>query len=547
MLWLAICLPYLSLEVFTRTLTPPVSNRIEERQKVRPPSGFRLPDGPAVAVCNHLRVLQSNEVAQIHGVHPGTKRATALALAPEIQLIDRAPDKELTARLRVAQWLLQFSPLVSLQFLTVPVANAQGQHSPLGVLVDISGSLKLFGGLQTLTTRIASGLMELGYQAQWACAPTPHGAWLLAQHQPACVVESLPLLNARLASVPLGLLSTFAQPKGVKQLDTLHGLGAHTLKDLAALPRPGIARRFGPELLDELDRALGRVPEPRLSIEVPRDFALKLELLAQVENAEALNFAGRRLLIELTAWLTVQHAGVRSFCFLAHHDSHPATAINIELAQASRDLARLSLLLRERLEKTQLIEAVHSLELVCKDVVSLHQNNQQLFPSPEQMQEGLGRLVERLQSKLGAATVQSMSLANDHRPENAYKLEPITKLPPSKAPKEPSSTKSISSNTSSNTNATLPKHNILPRPLWLLPQVISIGEQKNRPWYRSPLKLLAGPERIESGWWDDDLVQRDYFIAEDHEAVLYWIYRTRAVAKEQSEPVAQWFIQGVFG
>ena len=35
------------------------------------------------------------------------------------------------------------------------------------------------------------------------------------------------------------------------------------------------------------------------------------------------------------------------------------------------------------------------------------------------------------------------------------------------------------------------------------------------------------PERIEGGWWDATLVQRDYFIAEDDQAKWLWIYRTR--------------------
>ena len=40
-------------------------------------------------------------------------------------------------------------------------------------------------------------------------------------------------------------------------------MGVHTIGECLALPRDGLARRFGQQLLDELDRALGRLPDAR--------------------------------------------------------------------------------------------------------------------------------------------------------------------------------------------------------------------------------------------------------------------------------------------
>jgi protein ImuB len=543
MLWLAVHLPRLSLEVFIRALVPTESSRIQQRQVGRASTGHQLPEGPSIAVCNRLQVIDANDVAQVHGIHRGTKRATALALAPHTVLIDRDTVKESQALLRVAHWLLQFTPIVSLQEVK---ARHPTQKDTRGVVLDVSGSIKLFGGLETVMTRIRSGLIELGYEAHLACAPTPHGAWILALHQPNCVVQQLALLNARVGSAPIELLST-----SHKHLDTLHGLGVRTLKDLAGLPRPGIARRFGPELIAELDRVLGKIPEPREVIEAAREFHLKLELLAQIENAQALLFAGRRMLLELTAWLTVQHAGVRHFTFEALHEDQSPTTIRLDLAEPSRDIDRLTLLLRERLEKVKLPQPTHSLLLSCDEVVGLNGSNSQLFPSPQQTQEGLGRLVERLQAKLGKETVQHMTLTQDHRPENAYRLEPITGFgntaatKPNNKPAKPNNKPAVS--VRAPPICVADTIHTLPRPLWLLPDAIPITERQERPWYRGPLQLLAGPERIEGGWWDDNLVQRDYFIAEDEQAVLYWIYRSRAMPTIQSEEAAAWYVQGVFG
>jgi protein ImuB len=114
-------------------------------------------------------------------------------------------------------------------------------------------------------------------------------------------------------------------------------------------------------------------------------------------------------------------------------------------------------------------------------------------------------------------------IAQDHRPEDAYELRPLDDI------KRLANSEPIL--------ACLPG---LPRPIWFFAQALSIGERQNRPYYQSTLHLLAGPERIESGWWDNHLVQRDYFIAEDEQNNLYWLYRQRF-------PAPGWFIQGRFG
>jgi protein ImuB len=91
-----------------------------------------------------------------------------------------------------------------------------------------------------------------------------------------------------------------------------------------------------------------------------------------------------------------------------------------------------------------------------------------------------------------------------------------------------------------------------PRPLWLLHQPIALRERNQRPWWHGPLRLLSGPERIEGGWWDCHLVQRDYFIAEDEHAQWFWIYRTRGnqaapQAGSSRDVDASWYLQGIFG
>jgi protein ImuB len=61
--------------------------------------------------------------------------------------------------------------------------------------------------------------------------------------------------------------------------------------------------------------------------------------------------------------------------------------------------------------------------------------------------------------------------------------------------------------------------------------------------------LLAGPERIESGWWDGGEIARDYFIARTGDQALVWVFRERPSLQSASGPPARgggWYLHGLF-
>ncbi len=519
MIWLGVHFPWLCLDVFLR-------GHLDTRIGT-------APDRPPLAVCDRTHVLQACPLARQLGVLPGQKRATALALAPSLDCRERDPAREQRALAQAADWALQFTPLVSLQTTPAPgLPGVSAPPQPAGLLLEIEASLRLFGGREPLIARLRGGLADLGFTVHIACAPSATGAWLLARHQDGALADSPATLNARLASVPAHLLDT-AQA----HLETLEALGARQIKPLALLPRAGLARRFGRGLLLELDRAFGRVPEPREWHEAPATHQAGLELLADVEDAQALLFGARRLLVPLCGWLAARHAATRHLALHAQHDDAPDTTITLQPADPTRDADRLTALLREKLAVLRLRAPVHSLRLHCEDVVAQSPDNPALFPLPASARESLGRLIERLQARLGRDRVLRLMPSADHRPERAYQLAcasvdaMVAEPAPPGRPAVPA-----------------PHWGSLPRPLWLLDPPQAIEERNNRPHWHGPLSLLAGPERIETGWWDNHLVQRDYFIACDDEDHLLWIYRERLPeASPRPAHAGGWFLQGRFG
>ncbi len=218
---------------------------------------------------------------------------------------------------------------------------------------------------------------------------------------------------------------------GREHWEALQGMGLRQVGDLLGLPRAGLARRFGETLLAEIDAAFGRRPDPREAIVPARLFESRLELFARADSTEQVLHGAAVLLARLVAWLAAQHAFVRRFRLLMHHETRwqqgdrtpQATALEIALAEPSRDSAHLLVLLRERLAQVQLPAPTLELALQAEDIVKRAAPNSELFPTRQSENEGLTRLIERLQARLGADQVQRLASVEDHRPERASRRE----------------------------------------------------------------------------------------------------------------------------
>jgi protein ImuB len=372
----------------------------------------------------------------------------------------------------IAAWACQFTPKASLE-------------PPQGLLLEVEGSLRLFGGLQPLMQKLRAGMEQIGVQASMATAPTARAALWLSRSRGGNLEEAA--LEVACSGEPLAFLRS---------------IGIATLGALMRLPREGLARRCGQALLDDLDRALGAAPEARAFFSPPPRFVAKLELAAQVAHAEGLLFAARRLLVQLEGLLTARQAGVRNFTLILMHEDGQ-TRIEIGLASCAREAGRLAQVLHPRFSTLKLAQPVQAIVLEAGDFAPLHGRTGGMFGDAGAEAEGWARLLERLRARLGHEAVSGLATHPDHRPEHAWRrVEPGEWDP----------------------------HEFCqpgPRPAWLL---------HPRPIPENSFELLAGPERIESGWWDGDEAGRDYFIAQLDDAGLAWLYRDKE----------GWFLHGLF-
>lgn len=427
-------------------------------------------------------------------------RDSALALVPGLIVCERECEREDAALKEIACWAGQFTPAVSLD-------------PPACVLLEVQASLRLFGGAEALAGRIRSQCRELGFHAELAGAPTPLAARWLARAGDHALIPERTGLDEAIDRLPLDVLDC---PDGV--LELLWSIGALTLGDCRRLPRQGLARRGALAMIEQIDRALGRLPDPRPGFVAPATHAARLELTVPQAQAESLIFAAGRLVTGLAAWLTARHAGVERFTLRLEHEHAEPAALTMTLGTPSRDASRLMALVREHLARLDLLEPVCALVLQAQDIEPLAGTSRPLFARHGGEGEQVAMLLERLRARLGDEAVYRMESTADHRPEYASRA-----AAPGCAPGP-----DIRSGS--------------PRPLWLLAQPRRLVSRESRPWLEAPLRLLAGPERIESGWWDESPaaeVRRDYFIAAGAADELLWVYR------ELATPQA-WYLHGIF-
>lgn len=422
--------------------------------------------------------------------------SAALALHGALRVCPRERRAETLALESLAAWAGQFSSLVTIV-------------EPQALLLEVGGSLRLFGGLEALLAQIEFGLAGLGYRAQFGVAPTPLAATWLARAAAETPVTDPARLAGALAPLPIEVLDLAAGER-----EGFEGMGIRQLGDVLRLPRDGLARRWGAEFVAALDRALGRLADPRRNHVLAASHEAQLALPGSVDTVEAILFALNRLVQELAGVLRARVAGVQEVMLTLRHPGAEETRVSLGLVAPTRDARHLLELFRERLERSTLKAPVETLVLSAPKLAPHASSNLDLFGSRQTAGEAAGALIERLRARLGTRAVQGFKAVAEHRPELAFRYA------------EPGEASTLVESGD--------------RPFWLLPEPLPLELRDGRPWLDGALEFEGGGERIESGWWDGRAVARDYFTARNGRGERYWVFRDLPEAR-------RWWLHGVFG
>ena len=390
------------------------------------------------------------------------------------------------------------------------------------LLLEVGASERLFGGRKRLLRRLLKAGLET---IPWAVGPTALVALSLLRVQregallPTEVPEGLPLATF-----------TAARP----HLATLERIGVTTLGQLAGLPRAGLSRRFGSELLQALDMACGQRPERYEWIQLPASFNEGVELPYLATSAPDLMQACMHLLSRLQTWLQGRNLGVLGMELewtldLRRLDGKllpGSEKLQLRTAQPTQDMRHLRRLASEQLSRTTIAAPANFLRLRSLEAVPWGGRSTSLLPEDHKPGERLHELVERLSVRLGEHNVTRMHPRQDHRPESMQEWRPAIACQAS------------SDREAQQEDALLPP--------WLLREPLQLQVKGDQPWYQGPLQLLTRARRIEAAGWDPQITEpvlRDYFVARGEKTGLLWVFRERLSLDQEH---AQWFLHGLY-
>ncbi|HEX7130326.1 MAG TPA: DNA polymerase Y family protein [Rhodanobacteraceae bacterium] len=452
----------------------------------------------------------------------GVLRRRADAQAP-LALMDGPPharvlvdvnDAAARAGLRAGQPLTAARALLA-HFDAVPFDAGEAEHShrflaavayryssevallPDAIVLEVGHSRALFGPWPKLARRLRDDLAQLGFRHRLAAAPTPHAARALAECGDGGAILEAKDLRAGLSRLPVS-------HAGLPDEDaaTLMQMGLRTLGQVLDAPRDGLRRRFGHGLLQALDRLAGHAPDGLARYRPPDRFVQRIEFEPEVGNLSALLFPLRRLTGDLAAYLSGRDGGVQRFTLELEHRANDCTRVQVGLLEPLRDPEALFEFSRGRLEAQRLHAPVRVLRLLAEELPPFVPAGRDLFDRRPSHALTMAQLRERLRARLGDDAIYRLHDTPDPRPERAQSRDDEGVL-----------------------------DETLPRPTWLLERPIPL---------RGPTpELLAGPERLETGWWDGEPVRRDYYVARTTQGQRAWIF----CATGQRGP---WMLHGWF-
>lgn len=460
------------------------------------------------------RLVCVSQAAAAAGLRAGMALAEARAFCP--QLITHRNNARAVALLLGAlrRWALRYCPWVAVD-------------GTDGLVLDISGAAHLMAGEAALLDDLTARLGHMGFAARAGLADTRGAAWALARFGGRDVMPAGGYTIAPPGTLPdaIGPLPLAGLRLESETLVALERLGLRVIRDLAALPRASLARRFGQEVVLRLDQALGVVPEPVSPAAEPPHFGVRLSFPDPIGLRGDIEAGLMRLLDRLCDRLHAADRGARRLRLeIARADGSRAEA-EIGLARPMRRPDDMAALFFRALDDIDAGFGIDMLRLTAP--LTEHLPAEQVTTTGQTRADALADLLTRLGNRVGFERLIRFLPADSHIPERSFVVASAAHAEPSTGWPDG-----------------------LLRPLLLFtPEPLSCPPDLPTPpprfvWRRRSFRVLAvqGPERITAEWWLDDPAWRsglrDYWRVETHEGPRLWLFHT--------PQTGGWAVQGVF-
>ena len=364
------------------------------------------------------RVFAMNHPARLLGLEPGMSRVQAESFPVAVLRRDRQQEELSFAELiSCAQ---QFSPRIE------TIASPQEESCGATLVLDITGSERLFGTAQQIATTLWHSIRDAGYDPNVAAARNAYVAILAARGIPGVQTIASGREVETLAPLPLIVLDI-----GDAEAQTFTTWGIQTLGQLAALPTKSLIARLGQSGLHLQAQARGEYNHLLVPTGEPADAILceSLELEHPVELLEPLLFLLSQMLeqvMQRAAQRALSIASVET-CLILERNTLDASRTSDDAPRSEhRRTVRPALPERDRQTLLKLIQLDLELHPPKAAVIALRI---EAHPArPQIAQQGLfvaqapeaGRLeilLARLRKLVGEGRAGSPELLDTHAPE----------------------------------------------------------------------------------------------------------------------------------
>jgi protein ImuB len=463
---------------------------------------------PSISVCSSR--------AERLGLRAGQPLAEAKTLIPNADFLPADVVADRNALCQLALDSQRFSPLVGLE---------EGAH-PESLLCEVTGCTHLWGGEEPFLQAIRSYWRGRGYHVQVALTSSIGASWALAHTSKTSLVPAGDEEPA-LSGLPVAALRL-----PLEALERLQTLGLWTIGEVLRIPRESLASRFGVILPQRLDQALGLLSETFVCERLVEPLTTVREWEVPIDDRFVLGLVCRRMLGELLSMAGRNGMGLQELEGELRTENGPVT-IELRLVEPTRDEQHLAQLTELRMERLTWSGGVIAARWAAVRLGRSEQAQGSWFrdDSETKNSRAFSSLVDRLTSRLEAQAVLRPEMVPDSQPEHIVRLVPWTAAPNPKTEK-----------------FTLPPEQSRGRPLRLLgtPRLIDVasvipdGPPFRMTWQSQDCLVVRswGPERIATGWWRTQDVERDYYRAEWQDGTQVWIYRDGRNGR--------WFLHGFF-
>lgn len=459
-----------------------------------------------------LKITEVSAVAKTKRLYAGMIVADARIVLPDVHVFDDTLNLEEKLLTKLCLWCVRYTPVTAVDM-------------PNGLILDVSGCTHLWNNEENYLKDIINKLKSIGYHIRAAMADTIGAAWAVSRYgKIKAIIEPNEQAEALLTLSPAALrLDTDI-------LERLQKLGLYTINSFIDMQRSALRRRFGQQLLLRLDQALGYEEEFIQPLQPISPYTERLPCLEPIQTAAGIEIALQKLLEALCKRLQKEGKGIRIASFKCLRIDDKIEQITINVNHASNNPTHLFKLFQLKIET---IEPALGIELFIIEASKVEDSNtiQQTFWTSNSSLESqeIAQLLNNLENKFGNNIIHRYLPDEHHLPERSFKTTSSLKDKPATTWCEK------------------------PRPIQLLNEPQSIEVTAPIPdyppmnfRYKNKLHKVVKAdacERIESEWWLNAGLHRDYYIVEDEEGKRYWLFRLGHY-NETDKPA--WFIHGFF-